>query len=297
MQKIITNFWFESAEYSTEAAELYTSLFDNSKIIKVDHIQEGVETPGGKPGDLLTIDFELLGQKFVILNGGPYFKMNPSISLFVECESEEQIDKLYNALVKDGEVLMELQKYDFSDKYAWINDKYGVSWQFSLGNTPTRILTALLYVGDQAGKAEEAMNLYTSLIPDSKINTIARYPEGQDKDRVMYAQFDLAGQPLVAMDSSLDHKFQFTEGMSLIIMCKDQEEVDKYWNALTADGGEESACGWLKDKFGVSWQIIPQRLYELMEDPDPERAKRAMNAMLKMQKLDIADLEKAADGK
>ena len=139
-------------------------------------------------------------------------------------------------------------------------------------------------------QAEEAANFYTSLFKNSKINDVMRAG-----DAVMGVSFQLDGQQFNALNGG--PSFNFSEGISLYVDCESQAEVDDLWNKLIADGGEESMCGWLKDKFGVSWQIIPKQLGELMGDPDPEKAQRVMQAMLKMQKIIVADLQKAYDGK
>lgn len=159
-------------------------------------------------------------------------------------------------------------------------------------------------------ECEEAINLYVDLFnnrpgsnkKESKILSIKRYPEDQQvgpmKDmqgKVLTAFFELDGQIFQALDGG--PLFKFNEALSLSVECEDQEEVDYFWNKLTADGGEESQCGWLKDKYGLSWQIVPKRLGELMEDPDQEKAGRALQAMLQMKKLDIKKLEEAFEGK
>lgn len=145
-------------------------------------------------------------------------------------------------------------------------------------------------------QAEEAAQLYTSLIPNSRITDVTRYENADPSgNTVTIVTFELAGREFVAMNAGPE--FKFNEAISIEVDCDSQEEVDKYWNALTADGGEESYCGWLKDRYGLSWQITPTRLTELLSDPDPERAGRAMQAMLQMRKLDVAALEAAADGK
>jgi predicted 3-demethylubiquinone-9 3-methyltransferase (glyoxalase superfamily) len=145
-------------------------------------------------------------------------------------------------------------------------------------------------------QAEEAARFYTTLFDDSEITEVTRMPEGTPgpADQVMLVTFRLAGQGFMALNGGPD--FGFTEAISLYVRCADQAEVDRLWSALTADGGEESMCGWLKDRYGLSWQIVPDRLGELLADPDAERAQRAMQAMLKMQKIDVAALEAAADG-
>jgi len=146
-------------------------------------------------------------------------------------------------------------------------------------------------------KAEEAARFYTSLFPNSRINSIDRSPgetPSGPKDMVLTVNFTLDGHTYIALNGGPD--FTFNEAISLSIDCEDQAEVDRYWAALTADGGEESVCGWLKDKFGVSWQVVPRRLPELLNSPDREAAARALEAMLKMVKIDVAELERAARG-
>ena len=141
---------------------------------------------------------------------------------------------------------------------------------------------------------EAAAELYTSVFPNSKILGVSRYPEAAPRPAgtVMTVSFELNGQEFLALNGGPE--FTFTEAVSFQVFCEDQDEVDRYWNALS-DGGEEGPCGWLKDRFGLSWQIVPTRLMELLSDPDKERAQRAMQAMLGMKKIEIAELERAAD--
>ena len=136
---------------------------------------------------------------------------------------------------------------------------------------------------------EEAAKFYVSIFKNSKVGDLMRDPDG----KVMGGTFQLEGQEFMGLNGG--PSFQFNEAISLFVDCKDQEEVDELWSKLTADGGEESQCGWLKDKFGLSWQIIPSALPELLGDKDPARAKRALDAMLKMRKIDVATLRRAAD--
>lgn len=147
------------------------------------------------------------------------------------------------------------------------------------------------------GQAEEAAKLYCSLFPNSKLGKVTRYPPGSYggmDGKVMTVEFELSGQPITGLNGGPE--FKFTEAVSFSVACEDQAEVDRYWNALIADGGEESQCGWLKDRFGLSWQIVPTVLNELVGDPDPEKARRATEAMLGMRKLDIAALKAAHAG-
>jgi predicted 3-demethylubiquinone-9 3-methyltransferase (glyoxalase superfamily) len=144
-------------------------------------------------------------------------------------------------------------------------------------------------------QAEDAARFYTSVFGNSRITDTTRYSDASPRPgQVMTVSFELDGEQFVALNGGPE--FTFTEAVSFQVACESQQEVDRFWAALTADGGEESQCGWLKDKFGLSWQIVPTQLGEILGDPDPERARRAMEAMLKMSKLDIAALRRAADG-
>lgn len=144
-------------------------------------------------------------------------------------------------------------------------------------------------------QAEEAANFYVSIFPNSKVTSVEYYGETGPRaaGTVITAEFELDGKPFVALNGGPE--FTFDEAVSMQVFCADQAEVDHYWNSLTANGGQESQCGWLKDRFGFSWQIVPTRLTELLKDPDPGRARRAMEAMLRMRKIVIADLENAAE--
>ena len=155
----------------------------------------------------------------------------------------------------------------------------------------------MLFTGSQFGNAAEAIRHYTGIFRNSSTEVLYPYPEGDtNAGKVMFSEFKLDGCKLLPWMVRVSHEYSFSEGVSLVVDCMDQEEVDHYWNKLTADGGQESMCAWLKDKFGVSWQIVPAKLGELMGSPDREKAGRAIQAMLKMKKIIIADLQKAYDG-
>jgi predicted 3-demethylubiquinone-9 3-methyltransferase (glyoxalase superfamily) len=157
----------------------------------------------------------------------------------------------------------------------------------------TKLTTCLWF----DGKAEEAAKFYTSLLPDSGIDGVMRSPAANpstSEGAVLTVYFHLMGEKFIGLNGG--PLFKFNESVSFVIDCKDQDEVDRYWNALIADGGAPSMCGWCKDRFGLSWQVTPKRLMELLGDKNPDRARRAMEAMLKMQKIDIAELERAANG-
>jgi len=304
MQKIVPCLWFD--KNAEEAMNFYASVFaesqtnaERSKIVSIKRYPDEVPTEvmKGMEGKVLTGLFELAGHRFMALDGGPIFKFTPAVSFFVRCHSEDEVDEYWSGLSDGGTVLMPLDTYPFSEKYGWIQDEYGLSWQVILaqGAVEQTIVPSLMFVGDQAGKAEEAINFYVEAFGDATIGDIARYSANQEPDgegTVAYADFQLEGQSFAAMDSARRHDFTFNEAISFYVECEIQEEVDTLWEKLSAVP-ESEQCGWLKDKYGISWQIIPKQLGELMNDPDPDKSGRVLDAMLKMKKIDIARLEEA----
>lgn len=263
--------WFDGQ--AKEAATFYCSVFKNSKIT--------TDTP-------MVVMFEINGKKIMGLNGGPMFKINPSISIFVYCKTIAETDEIYNKLAEGGEPLMAIGKYDWSERYGWIKDKFGMTWQVMLA-PEEKICPSLLFTGDKFGRAEEAINFYTSVFDNSTVNAMHHYPnETPFAGKVLFADFNLNQYNITAMDGPGEHAYTFNEAVSFVVDCATQEEIDYYWNTFTADGGEESMCGWLKDKFGVSWQIVPAILGKLMSDP--EKAPRVMKAFMQMKKFDIQKL-------
>ena len=295
MKKQITPcLWF--AKEAEEAASFYCSLFSISKIESISHYgKEGFEVHGQKEGTVLTVGFRLNGQPFTTLNGGPIFKFNPSISFYVVCGTEKEVDFLWENLSQGGTVMMPLNAYDWSKKYGWLNDRYGLSWQISLDkieNTGQKFSPALLFMGELHAKAEEAVNFYTSVFPGSSIKGILRYgkDENETEGTVKHAQFTLNNQTYMIMGNSQPNDFNFNESISFQVFCGNQDEIDYYWNKLS-EGGSEGQCGWLKDRYSVSWQIIPEILEELMSNP--EKAGSVMKAFLPMKKFDIEKLKQA----
>lgn len=294
MQKITPFLWYEGQ--AEEAMNFYISIFPNSKVLSIKRyptdMQVGpVPNMGGK---VLTEVFELDGYQVMALDGGPYFKFTPTISISVQCKDEAEIDTLHAKLRDGGSDLMALDTYPWSKKYAWINDKYGLSWQLNVPNDYSQVVHRFaetkMFHGDMNGKAEEAINFYTSIFPDSKIDGVYKNPDGGS---LAHADYTLAGQAFMALDGGTVHKFGTTGAVSLLVECKDQEEIDRYWSALSHDPASEQ-CGWCKDKYGFSWQIVPDMSRWL--GTEGEGGKRAMDAMLKMKKIIIADLEKAYNG-
>lgn len=294
MNKITFHLWFDTQ--AKEAAEFYTKIFPDSKI-KTEITLE--DTPSGTVNSQI---IDLCGQEFYLLSAGPYFKFNPSISFMVACKTVEEVQELWAQLSEGGKILMELGEYDFSKQYGWIEDKYGVSWQISQSDDESkqRITPTLLFVGDVCGKAEEAMNFYTSVFDDSELDesSIFRYSndDGPNKEgTVKYGPFKISGVNFTAMDSAADHKFSFSEAISFMVYCNSQEEIDYFWEKLSAVP-EAEQCGWLKDQFGVSWQIVTPRLDEMTQSEDKEKVSRVTKAFLSMKKFDLAELERAFEG-
>jgi len=276
--------WYDGD--ATESAEFYCKVF-NGKIT--------ADTP-------MVMNIDLFGQKLMLLNGGPHFTKNASVSFMIICETEVEVQKYWDQLIDGGNALMEIGEYPWSKKYGWVRDKFGVTWQVYLGengDVEQKIIPTLMFIHQNNGKAMEAMKLYTQIFPNSKIGNVLKYGDGvgnethEIPENVQHAHFEIDGYSFFCMDNSYDHQFDFNEGISIVVMTDSQDQTDNYWNALTVDGGRESMCGWLKDKFGMSWQIVPKRLIELMSDPDPEKAQKVMMTMMKMQKIVIQDLEEA----
>lgn len=293
MQKITPHLWFDRE--AKDAAKFYTSVFRDSKINNTTTLQN---TPSGSV-DIVTI--ELSGQEFMLISAGPLFKFNPSISFLVACKTKEEVDALWVKLSEGGTALMELGEYPFSERYGWVQDRYGLSWQvMSMGERKTtqKITPTLMFVGIQSGRAEEAINFYATVFRNAKVGDILRYNKGEEPDKagtIKHAAFTLDGQEFAAMDSAYEHGFAFNEAISFIVHCETQEEIDYYWGKLSADPKAEQ-CGWLKDKFGVSWQIVPTIMDEMLRDKDEERLARVTEAFLKMKKFDIEVLVKAYKG-
>jgi predicted 3-demethylubiquinone-9 3-methyltransferase (glyoxalase superfamily) len=301
MQKITPHLWFDKE--AREAAEFYTSLFPDSSVTQITTLHD---TPSG---DTDIVSFELAGQAFMAISAGPLFKFNPSVSFFVnfdpsrDKDARNNLDRMWEKLSEGGTALMPLDKYPFSEHYGWVQDKYGLTWQLILTNPAGEerpfIIPSLLFVGEVAGRAEEAINHYLSVFKNSKMGALARYGAGQEPDKegtVMFADFMLEGQWFAAMDSAREHNFAFNEAISFLVECDSQEEIDAYWEKLSAVP-EAEQCGWLKDKFGLSWQISPAILGEMMEKGTREQIDRVTQAFLPMKKFDIAELQKAYEGR
>lgn len=279
--KIYPCLWFDNN--AAEAAAFYCSVFPGAAI---------------KTNTSLVVIMEIFGKKIMGLNGGPMFTKNPSISLFALCETLDETNRIWEKLSDGGSVLIPIGKYPWSERYGWLKDRFGMTWQISIVNKtgdPASLTPSFLFTDTRFGEAKAAAGLYTSLYNETGIPVMIYYPEGDpNAGKIMYSEIQILDDILILMDGPGNHAYTFNEGVSLVIDCSGQEEVDRLWEKLIANGGEESRCGWLKDRYGVSWQIVPSRLPELMMDPDRQKAERVMQAMLKMNKIIVAELEAAA---
>lgn len=294
--KIIPNLWFD--HQALEAASYYAKLFDNGRIANISYYPtEGLldfqkEMAGGP----LTVEFELAGVPMLAINAGPEFKPNPSMSFMVHFDTatdllaEENLDALWFALSFEGEILMELGEYPFSPKYGWVRDRYGYSWQLMLTNLEEkprpRIVPALMFGGVHQNQASEALEYYTGVFAGARQGDVVRYeqPNGPaTPGAIQYGEFESLGHWFILMDSGVEQDFTFNESMSFMVNCADQAEIDRLWDALSAVP-EAEACGWCKDRFGVSWQIVPDDMERLMSHPG------AYQRMMTMKKLVIDQL-------
>lgn len=294
MQKITPHLWFDKD--AVDAAEFYVSVFGKGSMVK--NISRLENTPSGS---VEIVTFELLGMQFQAISAGPLFKFNPSVSLLVTCNSTNAVDALWEKLSNGGMVLMELGAYPFSDRYGWLQDKYGLSWQVSYSSeakVKQKITPAIMFVGSVYGKAAEAIHFWASVFPESKVEAVQYYGKGEEPDqegKLKYADFSLCGQEFRAVASAYEHQFSFNEAISFIVSCDTQSEIDYYWEKLSADPGAEQ-CGWLKDQYGFSWQIVPGMMDDMMSQGNQEQMARVTEAFLKMKKFDIEVLKQAYEG-
>lgn len=303
-QKIIPHLWFDNT--AKAAAGFYASVFPDAAVTDIMTLHD---TPAG---DCDVVSFVLWGHRFVAFSAGPLFKFNPSVSFIVnfdplffkpspspEKDARRKLDAVWENLSEDGTVLMPIDEYPFSRRYGWIQDRYGLSWQVMLtcpdGDPRPPIVPNLLFVGKNCGNAEAAMRFYLSVFRHSRSGNLVRYGPGQAPDEpgtIMFADFMLEGSWFAAMDSAREHRFGFNEAVSFMVSCRDQEEIDYYWERLSAVP-EAEQCGWLKDRYGISWQIVPAALDEMLRNGTAAQKARVTQAFLKMKKFDLAELERA----
>jgi predicted 3-demethylubiquinone-9 3-methyltransferase (glyoxalase superfamily) len=274
-----TCLWFD--RQAKEAFDFYATVFKDDISLKS-------ENP-------MAVNYTLGGRRFMHLNGGPGFKINPSISFFYNASTEEELKNIWDKLSADSKILMPLNTYPWSPLYGWCEDKFGVNWQLMLQHDSiTKVVPNIMFTKENVGKAKEAIKNFTSIFPKSETVFISTYEKGEGdiEGNVKYAQFLLNGLPYCAMESSGNHEFSFNEGVSFVVMVDTQEEIDYYWDHL-GKNGQPGKCGWIKDQYGISWQVAPSIIAKLMSDP--KTAPKATYAFLQMSKFIIADLIKATE--
>lgn len=297
---ITPHLWFNRD--ATDAVRFYCSHFPNAEIL---HHQVLHDTPSG---DCDVLRFRLNDQPFLAISAGPAFTLNPAISFILNFDpasddrARERLDQLWEALSDGGEILMPLDAYPFSQHYGWVQDRFGVSWQLILSNPhgePRPFITpALLFTGDVCGKAEEAGEFYRSVFEGSRAGNIIRWPADMAPKRegtVMFSDFQLDNTWIAAMDSAQPHPFGFNESVSFMVYCDNQADINRHWEQVSAFP-EAEQCGWCKDRFGVSWQIVPTAFEDMMSSGNPAQVGRLMQAFTGMKKLDIAALQAAFAG-
>ena len=299
MQKIVPDLWF--SRNAVEAADFYALIFPHaSYVVESSYPREGLldfqQEFAGLP---LTIALDIDGYQFTCINAGDEFRPNLAISFMLNFDplqfggdagvAGEALDTLWEALSDGGIVRMPLDRYDFSAHYGWVEDRYGVNWQLMLtnpaGDPRPFICPALMFGGPAQNTCEETVSHYLEVFPDAHWGNRYTYPEQTGPattSSFMYSDFTLAGQWFVAMDSGVEQTETFTCGVSFEVFCADQAEIDHYWEALSTVP-EAEQCGWLADSAGVSWQIVPENMGELMERPG------AYEKLLHMSKIVIAE--------
>lgn len=291
MHTIIPYLWYDTQ--AAQAATFYASLFPDSAVLSVTPLPD---TPSGNAE---MVSARLWGQDFQMISAGPQFTFTPAISFMVCVDNAAEVDRIAATLGEGGSVLMPLDSYDFADRYVWLTDRWGLNWQLFWHHAmppSQRIIPTLMFTGPVCGKAEEAATHYLATLGGT-MGDIWRYgPGGTDKEgTVEHLEFTARGLTLAAMDSAMDHRTGFTEAISLMVRCEDQAEIDRLWAALSHIPDAE-ACGWCKDRWGLSWQIVPADMDAMLATATPDQMARFMPVMLSQKKFDIASLRAAIHG-
>ena len=280
-QRIIPAIWCDGT--ADEAARFYADVFREGSVVE--------QAPG------LAATVSIHGFGLSLINGGDQYAPNPSISCILnfdpllfggEDQARTYLDELYERLSTGG-VLMELGEYPFSPRYAWVRDRFGMTWQLMLtdpaGEPRPFILPSFMFGGPNHANAEEATEAWIALFDDARRGALRRYGEAGPMEAgvVMFTDFTLRGTWMAAMDSGASQDLTFTRGVSMIVSCRDQEEIDRYWAGLSAVP-EAEHCGWCIDRWGVSWQVVPHNIAELMADA------ATREKLLHMGKIDLTGL-------
>lgn len=311
-QHLVPNIWCDGS--AEEAGAFYTAAIPGTRVGAVERYPtEGLlDFQQDLAGEALTVDVELPDLRITLINAGDEFRPNPSIGFMLTFSRAQHgdavgvLDRTHAALMEGGTELMPLGAYPFAPRYAWVQDRYGVSWQLMLaedaaadaasapghgeapseteeragvireqgaadqdGEAPARpfAVPALMFCGDAQNQCRAAIDQAISVLPDSRWGVVHEYPQQTGPapaGTIMFSEATLAGQQITAMDSGVEQPFTFTEGVSLMVSAHGQEELDRIWETLSAHP-ESEQCGWLKDQFGLSWQIVPDNLGELMQ--------------------------------
>ncbi|HEY8928157.1 MAG TPA: VOC family protein [Mucilaginibacter sp.] len=300
MLPIRPHLWF-GKDKAYEAAEFYTSLLPGSAV-------DSKSKFGMGSGECHIAEFTVAGQPFMGISAESALKFTPAISFMInfdpsrDADAAKRIDEVWAKLTEGGMVMMPLDRYPFSERYGWVADKYGLSWQLILTNPAGEerpvIVPSMMFTGEVVGRADEAINFYTKIFKDGKRGNSMPYPAGREPDKegtTMFADFYADGTWFAAMDSAHPHGFAFNDAASLLVPCETQEEIDYLWDAFSVDG-KTGQCGWLKDKFGVSWQVASTAMLNAMRSGTPEQVERVVAAFMPMTKIDIATIQRAFDG-
>lgn len=300
MLDIVPHIW--CTRNAEDAGAFYASAFQNaSSEVESRYPAEGLpDFQREFAGEPLTVALTISGTRFTLINAGDEFHPNPSISFLLNFDpvmfdgkeelARASLERLWGRLNDGGTALMELDAYPHSPLYGWVQDRFGVSWQLMLtdpSGAPRPFITShLMFAANARGTATEAVEHYLRVFPDAERGTRIHYaqPEGSaTTESVLFSDFRLGNRWFAAVDAPMEQDFTFTPGISFEVRCRDQREIDLLWDALSAEPDAEQ-CGWLVDRFGVSWQVVPDDLGELMTRPG------AYQRLLEMKKIVIADL-------
>jgi predicted 3-demethylubiquinone-9 3-methyltransferase (glyoxalase superfamily) len=294
MQKIVPSLWFDHV--AADAANFYAEAIPGTTVTDTQYYpMEGLlDFQQEFAGKELTVEFEVQGYRFVAINAGPEFRANPSVSFMLNFDpsrdqrAREHLDAVWAALSDGGNELMPLGEYEFSPHYGWIQDRFGMSWQLILtdpaGEPRPFVIPNLLFGGSVQNRAADAMDYYTSVFEGATTGDVWPYPDAvgpATAESIMFGELNLFGQWFALMDSAVEQHFTFNPGVSLMLQCEDQDELDRYWHELSAVP-EAEQCGWLVDRFGLSWQVVPANMSELMQAPG------SFEKLLAMRKIEIS---------
>ncbi|WP_298041259.1 VOC family protein [uncultured Microbacterium sp.] len=297
-QKIVPNIW--CTRNADEAGEFYADALPRTTAeTSARYPMELPDWQAEFAGRTLTVDVSIDGFQITLINAGDEFSPNPSMSFMLNFDplmfdgsaddARAALDETWARLAEGGRIIMALDAYPFSPHYGWVEDRFGVSWQLLLTNPEGEprpfVIPQLMFCGPVQNRSREAASFYSGVLPGSGVGFIAehRVQTGPaEPGTVMFGEFRLAGQWFSMMDSAIALDYTFTPGISLEVRCADQAEIDEYWDALSAVP-EAEQCGWLTDRYGLSWQIVPETMGALMERPG------AYEKMMEMKKLVIAD--------